>query len=351
MARQRNALGLDIGTSSIKLVQLKESGKGIELTHFAIAPLPPDTIVDGELINTSTIIQTLQTIIQSSQLKSREVAIGLRGPSVITKMLTIPLATPEEIEESVLFEAEQQFDINEVYLDHQVMRTRTAQGQIDVMLAIAKKSVCNSLLDVVREAGLEPCVLDVDRFAIQNAFEANNGLPSDETIALLNIGANTSSLSVIDNGTCLFARDIAVGGNQYTEELRKQLNKTYADAEAYKLAGEHGVDSDQAPLPEAERVMSSVNDIVANEIRQSLDFYHSSFSSAHISKIYLSGGTAKVPSLARTIEMRTQITVDTMDPFRNIKIDPKVFDVDYIDQVRPMAAVAVGLALRHGGDK
>jgi type IV pilus assembly protein PilM len=353
MARRKNALGLDIGSSSVKLVQLKESKKGIQLATFAMAPLPSEAIVDGALMNATAVVETIQSMLAAQKLKNKEVAVSISGHSVIIKKISLPAMTQEELDDSIKWEAEQYipFDVNDVYLDYQILQSRPEQGQMDVLLVAAKKEIVDEYSAIVKEAGLDPVVVDVDCFTIQNAFEINYGYPPGEAIVLLDVGASTININVISNGITTFTRDISMGGNQFTEEIQKQLNVSYDEAEAYKLGGERGVDADSVVPQEVERVMQAVSEQMASEIHRSLDFYLATSSEGRMSKVYLSGGTAKVPSLARTIEDRVGVAVELIDPFKNIQIDPKIFNIDYINEVRPLASCAVGLGLRTGGDK
>ncbi|MCA9545684.1 MAG: type IV pilus assembly protein PilM, partial [Myxococcales bacterium] len=222
---------------------------------------------------------------------------------------------------------------------------------MDVLLVAAKKEIVDEYAGVVREAGLVPVVVDVDAFTLYNCFEASYGFPPGETVVLIDIGAGTITINVVSNGVSTFTRDISMGGNQYTEEIQKQLNVSYDEAEAYKRGGEAGVDADSVVPQEVEQVMSAVSESMASEIHRSLDFYLATSSEGRVSRVYLSGGTAKVPSLARTIEDKVGVAVELIDPFRNIQIDGKVFNLDYINEIRPLAAVAVGLGLRRAGDK
>jgi type IV pilus assembly protein PilM len=352
MARGRNALGLDIGSSSIKLVQLKESKKGISLASFSMAPLPSEAIVDGALMNSTAVVDTIQGMISNQKLKNRQVAISISGHSVIIKKISLPAMTPEELDESIKWEAEQYipFDVNDVYIDYQILQTRPEQGQMDVLLVAAKKEIVDEYAGVVREAGLDPICVGIDCLTIQQCFELNYGYPPGETVVLIDVGASTININVVANGITTFTRDIAMGGNQFTEEIQKQLNVSYDEAEAYKLGGERGVDADSVVPQEVERVMGTVSDSMASEIHRSLDFYMATSSEGRISRIYLSGGTAKVPALARTLENRIGVACELVDPFRGIQIDPKLFNLDYVNAVRPLAAVAVGLGLRKTGD-
>jgi len=352
MARGKNALGLDIGTSSIKLVQLKESKKGIQLASFSMAPLPSEAIVDGAVMNSGAVVDTIQAMVAAQKLKNRECALSISGHSVIIKKISLPAMTPEELDESIKWEAEQYipFDVNDVYLDYQILQTRPEQGQMDVLLVAAKKEMVDEYASVAREAGLEPVVVGIDCLTIQQGFELNYGYPPGETIVLINIGASTININVVANGLTTFTRDIAMGGNQFTEELQKQLNVSYDEAEAYKLGGERGVDAESVVPQEVERVVSAVSEQMASEIHRSLDFYMATSSEGRISRIYLSGGSAKIPALARTLENRIGVACELIDPFRGVQVDPKLFNLDYINQVRPLAAVVLGLGLRKAGD-
>ncbi len=353
MAGRKNALGLDIGSSSVKLVQLKETKKGIQLANFSMAPLPSEAIVDGALMNAGAVVETIRGMIAAQKLKVKETAVSISGVSVIIKKISLPAMTQEELDESIKWEAEQYipFDVNDVYLDYQILQSRPEQGQMDVLLVAAKKEIVDEYSNLVREAGLDPVVVDVDAFTIQNCFEVNYGYPPGESVVLLDVGASTISINVIANGITTFTRDISMGGNQFTEEIQKQLNVSYDEAEAYKLGGERGVDADSVVPQEVERVLQSVSEQMASEIHRSLDFYLATSSDGRLSRIYLAGGTAKVPALSRVIEDRVGVAVEMMDAFKNIQVDPKLFNLDYLNQVRPIACCAVGLGLRRGGDK
>lgn len=353
MARRKNAIGLDIGSSSVKLVQLRESKKGVALTNFAMVPLPTEAIVDGALMNASAVVDAIQGMVSQQKLKTKEVALSISGHSVIIKKISLPAMTPEELDESIKWEAEQYipFDVNDVFLDYQILQTRPEQGQMDVLLVAAKKEMIQEYVGLVKDAGLDPVVVDVDCFTIQNTFEANYGFPPGESVVLVDIGATTININIVSNGITTFTRDISMGGNQFTEEIQKQLNVSYDEAEAYKLGGERGVDADSVIPQEVERVMGSVSEQMAGEIHRSLDFYLATTSETRMSRIYVSGGTAKVPALARTVESRVGVPVELVDPFRQIEVDPKLFNLEYLNEIRPMAAVAVGLGLRRADDR
>jgi type IV pilus assembly protein PilM len=358
MAKGKLALGLDIGSTSVKMILLKEQKKrgqtSYALQSFGMKPLPPEAIVDGALMNSTAIVQALQELMAELKVKSKEVAIGVSGHSVIIKKIQMPRMSQEELEESIQWEAEQYipFDVKDVNIDTQILDAggNDATGQMDVLLVAAKKDMINDYTTVVAESGLQPVVVDVDAFAVQNMFATNYDVPDKETVVLINAGASVVNINIISNGITVFTRDVTIGGNQFTEEIQKQLNVSYEEAEALKVGGTRG-DSDAVVPQEVERVLLSVAEQVSGEIQRSLDFYAGTAVDANFTKVYLSGGTAKIPALFKTIETRVGVPVEILNPFRKIDVDNRKFDPAFIMEVAPMAAVAVGLALRRPGDK
>src|SRR5438445_6824581 len=304
MAKSKLALGLDIGSSSVKLVQLKEAKRGYILDAFGVAPLPPEAIVDGALMNSTAIVDAIRQLLSQYKLKNREVAIGVSGHSVIIKKISMPRMSQEELEESIQWEAEQYipFDVKDVNIDVQILTPAdqdSGTGQMDVLLVAAKKDMINDYTSVVSEAGLAPVVVDVDAFAVQNAFEVNYEAPRSETVVLVNAGASVCNINIIANGATTFTRDVTIGGNQFTEEIQKQLNVSYDEAEALKIGGGH-TETDSVVPQEVERVLGTVAEQMAGEIQRSLDFYAATAADAHIARVYLSGGTAKIPAVFKT---------------------------------------------------
>jgi type IV pilus assembly protein PilM len=358
MAKGKLALGLDIGSTSVKMILLKEQRKrgevGYALQSFGMKPLPPEAIVDGALMNSTAIVQAVQELMNELKMKNKEVAIGVSGHSVIIKKIQMPRMSQEELEESIQWEAEQYipFDVKDVNIDTQILDlgANDATGQMDVLLVAAKKDMINDYTTVVSEAGLQPVVVDVDAFAVQNMFSANYDVPERETVVLINAGASVVNINIISNGITVFTRDVTIGGNQFTEEIQKQLNVSYEEAEALKIGGNSN-DADAVVPQDVERVLTSVAEQVAGEIQRSLDFYAGTAADANFSKVFLSGGTAKIPALFKTIEARVGVPVEILNPFKKIEVDNRKFNPEFIMDVAPMAAVAVGLALRRPGDK
>lgn len=341
------AIGLDIGSSSIKLISLKEDRKGVQLQAFDMAMLPPETVVDGALMNFTAIVDKIKELTSAAKLRQKNVAISVSGNSVIIKKISLPEMTPEELEESIQWEAEQYipFDIQDVNVDVSILNARAGQGQMDVLLVAAKKDVISDYESVCQEAGLKLSIADVDTFAIQNSFELNYTLPPNETIALINVGASVININVISNAVTTFTRDISMGGALLTAEIQKHLNVSYEEAEHYKTAGEGNI-TNNTIAREVSRLSERVSQTLVTEIQRSLDFFAATTVNADVSKLYISGGSAQIPPLVRTLERNLEVPVELVNPFKNIIVDPRRFDVDLLHRMAPVAAVAVGLGLR-----
>ena len=352
MAKSKLAVGLDIGSSSVKLVQLREKKGGYALQAFGVSRLPPETIVDGALMNSAAVVQAIQELVAEQRVKAKEVAIGVRGHSVIIKKISLPRMSQDELDDSIQWEAEQYipFDVKDVNIDTQILTPQAdAAGQMDVLLVAAKKDMINDYTSVCAEAGLAATVVDVDAFAVQNAYEASYELPPGETVVLINVGASVTNINILASGATTFTRDVTMGGNSFTEEIQKQLNVSYDEAEALKLGGQGETD---AVVPqEVERVIQAVAEQLAGEIQRSLDFYAATAADHRISRVFLSGGTARIPALFKVIEQRAAVPVEILNPFKAIEIDNRKFDPMLLTNAAASAAVAVGLALRRAGDK
>ncbi len=351
MAKGKLAIGLDIGSSSVKLVQLRERKGHYALQAFGVAPLPPETIVDGALMNSAAVVQAIQSLLSANKVKGKDVAIGVRGHSVIIKKISLPRMTQEELDESMQWEAEQYipFDVKDVHIDTQILGVDEASGQMDVLLVAAKKEMIHDYTSVCSEAGLTPAVVDVDAFAVQNAYEASYEPASAETVVLINVGAAVTNLNIVSNGTTTFTRDVAMGGNAFTEEIQKQLSISHEEAEALKIGGQG--ESDAVVPHEVERIIQSVAEQLAGELQRSLDFYAATATGQPIARAYLSGGMARVPAVLRALEQRSGIPFEILDPLKDIERDERRFDPGTLSAQAACGAVAVGLALRRAGDK
>jgi type IV pilus assembly protein PilM len=344
----KNCVGLDIGSNAIKVIQLKQTKRGVQLLNFGIEPVPPQSIVDGSLMNSAAVSESISSLFSKLRIRRKDVAIAISGHSVIIKKIAVPKMTTEELDDQIYWEAEHHipFAKDDVEIDHQILDPEAGHNQMEVLLVAAKKEVVSDYASLVREANLNPVVVDVASFTLLNTFEVNYGI-TDETVAVLNVGAAISTITIIQGGISTFTRDVTVGGNAFTEEIQKQLNVGYEEAEAYKCGGTKG---DEVIPQEVDHILMQQADVMAGEFQRSFDFYLATTSGGQIDRIFLSGGSARVPALQRSIETRARLPLDVLDPFREILIDEGKFDMEYIQRQAPMACIAVGLALRTEGD-
>lgn len=351
MADGNYLVGVDIGSSGIKLCQLKDVRGKRTLIKFGYHPLPPQTIVDGHVMNSSAVVEGLNALFLRHKIKRREVSLAVSGHAVIIKRMALPMMTAAELEEQIDWEAEQQipYDIKDVEIDYEVLRKRPEQGQMDVLLVAAKKDEINDTAQLAREAKLRPMVIDVDAFTVQNTFEANYGLPREGTIALINIGATLTTINILSQGIPAFTRNIINGGNAITEEIQKRLAITFEEAELYKT----GVSTDgRTVVPnEVPQIVKQVVEGLAGEILRSLDFYLATSGEREISRIYIAGGTANIPEVGAAIERRTKAPVELLDPFKDIAVDLKEVNADELNLHRAQVCVAIGLSLRKDREK
>ncbi|MBI5639033.1 MAG: type IV pilus assembly protein PilM [Nitrospirae bacterium] len=345
----KGSIGLDIGSSYIKTVKLKESKGTYELDLFDIHPLPPELIVDRSIIDSIRLVDSLKEMIKKTGIKTKDTVISMSGhSSVIIKRISLPEMSEEELSESIKFEAEQYvpFDIEDVNLDFQIIGPKDEPGQMDVILVAVKKDIINEYISVVKEAGLNPIVVDIDSFALENMYGINYEISPDKNVALLNIGASTINLSILKGGISLFTRDSSLGSNLHTEALQREFNISYENAEKLK----RGEAIENVNPEDATSVIEAASEEILSEIVRSFDYYRSTTVHEDIAEVILSGGCALLKNFASLISDRTGIETRVAEPFRNVRI-PKRFDKAYIEETAPMMAVAVGLALRKQGDR
>lgn len=346
---KKELIGLDIGSSSIKAVELELGKKIPKLKHFGMISLPPEAIVDGAFMDSASIVESIRSLIEGLKVKTKNVAVSISGHSVIIKKINVAVMSEVQLEESIKWEAKQYipFDIEDVNLDFQILDEPAGQDQMAVLLVAAKKDMINDYTAVIEEAGLRPVIVDVDSFAIENAYNLNYESPAEEVVALVNIGAGVMNINILKEGTSAFTRDISIGGRQITEEIQKRLKMTYEEAEALKVK-----ERDSGPQSaEVEKIVQGIAEHLATEVRRSLEFYAASTSGGEIKKVFLSGGCAKIKMLPGLIEERIGTPVEVFNPFMQIDCNPEAFDPEYIKQIAPLTAVGMGLALRREGLK
>ncbi len=340
--KQKALVGLDIGSSSIKAVELKTSKQGCELVSFGLEPLAQDTVVDGAIMDAPLVAGAISGIFDQQKIKTKNVATAVSGHSVIVKRVTLQAMTEEELYDRIQTEASQHipFDIADVNLSYQLLESMDAQ--MDVLLVAVKKDKILNHTNVLAQAGKTPVVVDIDAFALQNCFEVNYDPDPGQTVALLNAGASVMNINIVRGGIPLFTRDVSVGGNQYTDALQKELDLSFEDAERLKKG------ESIAGVAEEHRatILRSVTDILILEIQKTFDFFRATASGEHIQRIYLAGGSARVPGLVDLLREEFAMPVEELYPFRKIVINPGRHNEDQIRELAPRLAIAVGLAVR-----
>jgi type IV pilus assembly protein PilM len=341
---KRTPVGLDIGSGYLKAVQLKDTKSGYELELFDMMPLAPELIVDGSIIDSLRLVESLKELARKAKIKTKEVVISMAGhSSVIIKRVSLPDMSEEELSESIKFEAEQYipFDIEDVNLDFQILGPKEEPGQMDVILVAVKKDIINEYISVVKEAGFNCQIVDVNSFALENIFEINYEIEPGKNIALVNIGASTINMNILKGGISVFTRDSAVGSNLHTEVLQREFNLTYDVAERLK----RGEPVENVSPQDAFSVMELASEEVIGEVNRSLEYFHE-----EVNEVILSGGCAMIQDFPKLLAEKIGVETKIMQPFKNIKI-PKKFDASYIEEIAPIATIAAGLALRRLGDR
>lgn len=343
----KKVIGLDIGTSSIKMAELDISRKGIQLVSFGFSPSPSNSLNGGEISNTNAISQAVRKLVTELKSKRKVVSTGMWGTAVIVKKITIPKIDKKMIAEQIKWEAEQYipFDINDISLAYHVIASATTSETMDLLLVAAQNELVNQYNSVITGAGLEVGVLDVSGFALANLFETNYGKIPSQTVGLLNFGAGVTNFVVVNNGDVIFSRDIPVGGFNYTNEIHKEMGVTLPEAESLKLSAVA-----KGPVPdEVHSIISSTNEIITEEIRNSLEFFSGSNSGSQINMCYVSGGSSVIPGLTDHIGRVIGVSTEFLNPFAKIKAG-KGLNPTYLQQIAPFAPIALGLGLRKASD-
>jgi len=345
-------VGLDIGSSAVKAVELKPAGKGFRVAAFGTEPVPQDAIVDGAIVDSGAVADSIKRVFhQNKAFKAKDVCASLSGNAVIVKKITLPVMTESELGDSISWEAEQYipFDIQDVNLDYQILDPGTgpdSRGSMEVLLVAAKKEKIGDCTAVISQSGRAPVIVDVDAFALQNAYEVNYGLENGHIVVLLNAGASAININILQGHQSVFTRDISIGGNAYTEAVQKELDLPFESAEALKK----GIPVDGASFEEARPMLRAVTENVLLEIQKTFDFFKATASSEQIDRIMLSGGASRVDGFREMLHERIGAPVEGFDPFRAVAWRGRKVGGDPTEHAAT-AAVAVGLALRKVGDR
>lgn len=370
--KTRDLVALDLGAHSIKMMVLGRdrsmfdflgprsarsrtaaqlTGQPLRLLALGISRLPQGTIIDGKIDRPDQLVNAIRVLADHLGIggKNHPVAIALTGYEVMIKKVTLPTMTEEGLEKRMTEELGQYvpYPVAEVNIDYEIIGiSKDKATHMDVILVAAKRTVVDEYVAIIQQTGLEPAVIDVDFFALANAFEAAYGVFPEQTIGLADIGASRTSLGIIDHGVLTFTQDIPMGGQQLDDSIQAQFRDAPAAPERIKLGGAAGLD--QARL---EAVLREVVRGWAGNLRRTIEFFHKNYVETPLDKLYLCGGSARIPGLAEFFQQELGTPVEVFNPLKAIVVDPQQFDPQYLESIGPQMAVCLGLGLRQTSRK
>ncbi len=344
MAQKENLIiGLDIGSHAVKACQLQKAGSSYRLLAVGSAAIPPGAVEDGVLQDPDEVAKAIVELFKNLKIKGKRVGISISGYSVIVKKINLEVMSDEELDDYISEEAEQYipFDIDDVYLDYQVIRAGADEfDRSDVMLVAAKKDVIDDYLDMLQELKLLPVLVDVDGFALENIWERTADRRGN--VALVDIGASKMNINIIADGASVLARDVVVGSEQLTNQIANTLEIDFEKAEKLKLgqipAGEY--------QEELEEIFTQTCSQWVLEIKKAIDLYMANNPDKPLVSLVLSGGGSKVRGLKEYIAAETGLEVIGFNPFASMKLNDKKIDPEYLEVIAPELAIAAGLAIR-----
>lgn len=341
-------IGLDIGSRTIKAAEIADSPKGRMLKRFGMIDLTPGLIEDGTINEPEEVAEKIKELFKTYNIHEKNVAVSIGGYSVIVKKINVQTMAEDQLQETIHYEAEQYipFDISDVNIDFQILGpNENNPNQMNVFLVAAKKEVVNDYINLVNLAGLNPCIIDVEAFALQNVFEVNYEV-KEENVALIDIGASKTSLNILKGNNSVFMRDVSLGCGQINQKIISLVNCSFDEAETIKLGGQ----TEKISAEDLKEIVSGVVSDWCTEIRRAIDFFYSTYPEDQIKRIMLSGGGGNISDFRQLLANEASSEVTTINPFGNIVLDSS-FDPEYIQQIAPQAAITVGLAIRKIDDK
>ncbi len=339
----KKIIGLDIGSSSIKLAELSVNNGGAVLENFAVIPSPPQSVNNGEITDSLLIAESIKTAFKANAFRNKKACVGLSGTAVIIKKISIPRVEAKNIAEQVRYEAAQYlpFDISQVTLDHHILPFSQSADNMDLLIVAAQNEFILNYLQSVGLAGLKCSILDVSSLALANVFELNYGKTADP-VALFNFGSNITNFLVLFQGEVIFSRDIPVGGFHFTNEIAKNMGVTFEEAESLKISQSQSKD-----VPEETRTFMNIAlEYVTEEIRNSIDFYTATANGLILNKAYFTGGASLTAGLIDHLQDTLKLPFEVLNPYQRIKTSNKKLNAHYLQQIAPFVAVACGLGIR-----
>lgn len=344
----KKLLGLDIGSSSIKIAEVDVSRSSVTLNAFSLIPTPVNAVGTGDLLDLGSIKMAIEALVAEIKTRRKSICTGMWGTAVIVKKITIPRMDKKVVKNQLRFEAEQYipFDINNVSLGFHILPASQTPDTMDVVLVAAQNELVAQYSQVVQSAGLKISIVDVSGFALANVFEANYGRFRKEIVGVMNFGSNVTNFVVLQAGEVVFCRDIPVGGNNYSNEISKGLGVTTLEAEGLKI---NSFSKKEVPV-EVHSIIEATNEMVAEEIKNSLEFLSASTNGIVPNRCFFTGGSASTAGMVETIGRSTGIRFEEMDPFLKVKVNRKKISGSFAQEIQSVAAIAIGLGMREAGD-
>jgi type IV pilus assembly protein PilM len=338
--RRRTSTGLDIGSGFVKVVQVDHSGDQPEVARVAMRPLLPDAIVEGEIMDYGLVSDTVRGLFQEMGVKGLDVVTSVGGHDVIIKKIEMDRMKESDAREVIRWEAEQHvpFDIKSVQLDFQILNPHQNGLQMEVLLVAAKRELVDNKIGLLRDAGINPRIIDVDAFALHNAFEYNYPESMTGIIALVNVGHETTNVNILEDGVPILTRDIPFGSRRIREDLQRERGLTAEQAEDVVQARE--------TLSDLERFVESSADEIAVGIERASAFLMTREDGETLGRIFLSGGGARVPGMVEALARRMNVETRLVNPFERVPVRAGAAGEVRIDEAAPMLLLPLGLALR-----
>ncbi len=338
--RKKTSVGLDIGSGFVKVVEVDHSQDKPRVTRVAMRPLIPDTIVEGEIMDYQLVSDTVSGLFQEMGIKGSNVITAVGGHDVIIKKIEMDRMKESDAREVIRWEAEQHvpFDIKSVELDFQILNPDEDGLQMEVLLVAAKRELVDNKVSLLVDAGVAPALIDVDAFALHNAFQFNHPEAMKGIVALVNIGHETTNVSILEDGVPILTRDIPFGSRRVREDLQRERGLT-ADKAELVVQGREDV-------PDLASIVESSADEVAVGVERASAFLMTRQSGEGLGKIYISGGGSRIPGMAEALAQRMNVETERVNPFQNIDAAPDAGGDLNLEEAAPMLLLPLGLALR-----
>ncbi|MCX5801107.1 MAG: type IV pilus assembly protein PilM [Candidatus Eisenbacteria bacterium] len=346
LGKKKSSVGLDIGSSAIKLAELEEAADGMRLVTFGIAELLPEAIVDGEIMDRQSVVDTIRNVVEEKGIKNRRVATAVSGRAVIVKKIVMDRLSEEDTREAIYWEAEQHvpYDVSDVVLDFQILKTDIGPKQMQVLLVAAKREMVNVHAHIIKEAGLIPELIDVDAFAVQNALEANYDFAPEDVVALINVGAERTNISIVKDGIPHFTKDLSLGSHTVVEALQREHGLSHDEATKVLKGQSEGAHNYNIP----QFVQVACDDLVVT-LDRALAYLKTSGEAGALTRLFLSGGSSRLQGLRELLAEKFNVPADIANPLSKINCDSSLFEGGDPSTVAPVLTVAIGLALRRAG--